>query len=116
MRSAKKTSVPGMPVALPPWSLIMSTRPGLILPPRVCSTIAIGLRGGDAEAADEPRLEAGLLHGGGDRLAAAVDDDRVDAGDLEEDDVAHRLRTSSWSSIAEPPILMRKVLPRKAWR
>ena len=48
-----------------------------------------GLGGGDAEAADELGLESGVCHGGGDGLAAAVDDDGVDAGDFEESDVPH---------------------------
>jgi hypothetical protein len=45
--------------------------------------------GGDAEAADEFRHESGLFHGGRDRLAAAVDDDGIDAGHFEKDDVTH---------------------------
>jgi hypothetical protein len=74
------------------------------------------LIGGDAEAADEFGFQAGLLHRGGDRLAAAVHDDRVDARHFEKHDVAHDLGDQLRVSMAEPPILMRKVLPRKAWR
>jgi len=48
-----------------------------------------GFGGGDAEAADELGFQSSVSHGGGDGLAAAVDDDGVDAGDLEESDVAH---------------------------
>ncbi len=44
---------------------------------------------GDAESAHEFRLEACLLHGCRDGLAAAVDQDGIDAGDFEKDDVAH---------------------------
>ena len=49
-----------------------------------------GLFVGDAEAADEAGGEAGFGHGLGDGFAAAVDDDGVDAGEFEEDDVAEQ--------------------------
>ena len=45
--------------------------------------------GRHAEPADEFRLQPRGFHRGGDRLAAAVDDDGIDAGDFEENHVAH---------------------------
>ena len=44
---------------------------------------------GDAEPSDEPGLQTGCFHGGGDRLAAPVNEDGIDPGYLKEDDVAH---------------------------
>jgi hypothetical protein len=43
---------------------------------------------GDALALDEVCLQAGSLHGARDRLAATVDDDRVDTDRFEENDIS----------------------------
>ena len=45
---------------------------------------------GNAQAVDKPRLDARLAHLRGDRLAAAVDQDRVDADRFQEHDVAQQ--------------------------
>ena len=45
---------------------------------------------GHAQAIDEARLQPGLAHPLGDRLAAAVDQHRVDADGFEEDDIAQK--------------------------
>ena len=50
-----------------------------------------GFVSGDAKAADKFCLQAGCLHGCGDRLATAMNDDGVDACDFEKNDVAHHL-------------------------
>jgi len=50
-----------------------------------------GFGRGDAEAADESRFEAGLYHSRGNGLAAAMHDDRLDAGHFEKNDIAHDL-------------------------
>jgi len=44
---------------------------------------------GDAVAVDKAGRQIFLPHGRGDRLAAAVDDDGIDAHGLQENDVAH---------------------------
>ncbi len=44
---------------------------------------------GDAESADESGFKSGGFHRGGDRFSSAVDDDGIDAGDFQENDVAH---------------------------
>ena len=49
------------------------------------------LIGGHAETADKAGLQAGGGHRGGDGLAAAMDHDRPDTGDLQEHDVPHDL-------------------------
>ncbi len=43
---------------------------------------------GDAQAVDEARLQPGVAHALGDRLAAAVDEHGIDADGFEEDDIA----------------------------
>lgn len=50
-----------------------------------------GFRRGDAEAVDEAGFESGVSHGLRDGLAAAVDDDWVDAKNFEQDDVFEEL-------------------------
>ena len=55
-----------------------------------------GLWGGDAEAADELRLQPCFLHGGGDGFAATVHDHGVDAGDLQKHNIAHDLAHQTW--------------------
>ena len=50
-----------------------------------------GFGRGDAEAADELGFESGLYHSRGNGLAAAMHDDRLDAGHFEKNDIAHDL-------------------------
>ena len=50
----------------------------------------------DSETADEASGEAFFGHGFGDGLAAAVDDDGVDAGEFHEDDVAEEALDEVW--------------------
>ncbi len=52
--------------------------------------------GGDAESTDKFGFESSIGHGGGDGLTSTVDDDGFDAGDFEEDDVAHDFANKIW--------------------
>ena len=79
-------SLPDSPTARPPWRLIRLTISLLILPQHHLDDVH-RLLVGDAHAADELRLDAELLQQAADLRAAAVDDDRVDADELQQHDV-----------------------------
>ena len=83
------TSLPESTSALPPNSLIFAASDGLMTSVSTRSMIRIEASSVHAQALDEARGQVFLPHRRRDGLAAAVDDDRVDADRLEKDDVAH---------------------------
>ena len=111
-----KTSVPGMPCALPPNSVIIFTSPGLMVWLRVCSTMVMASgvvtrkppmnfasRPASFIAAEmalpPPCTITGLMPATSRKTISRM-----------------TLRTRPGSSMAEPPILIRKVWPRNDCR